>query len=397
MTLYSTDPDGLPVERQRPKATPAQRKWRWGSSLVAAAIIVTVALTATPAPYVVERPGPTFDTLGTVSIDVPDSDKKQKVFLIDIEGAQTYATSGKLNLLTVYVTGTPDSMLSWGDIIFAWFDKSKAVLPIDAIFPPDVSSDEREKEDTALMVNSQQDAIAAALTHEGYDVVRGIQVAGFADESPAQGILQVDDVIQSVNGVAPKSVQQLRDLIAEVGAGNTLSARVLRNDKPMDVELTPYTNSSGDVVLGIGASAAFDFPFDVTIRLDDVGGPSAGMMFALGIIDKLSPGDLNGGLNISGTGTIDPDGNVGPIGGIRQKLYGAQGIGSPYFLAPADNCDEVVGHVPDGLAVFAVSTLDEALSVLEFVTTEKDPASAVTHAPERGIRTCDAVVASAGQ
>jgi len=394
VTLYSTDTDGHPVERQRPKATAAQRKWRWGSSLVAAAVIVTVALTATPAPYVVERPGPTFDTLGTVSIDVPDSDKKEKIFLISIDGAPTYATSGQLNLLTVYVTGSPDAMLSWGDVIFAWFDKSKAVLPIDAIFPPDVSSDQREKEDTALMVNSQQDAIAAALSHEGYDVVRGIQVAGFADESLAQGILQANDIIETVNGVAPKSVQQLRDIIAEVGAGNTLTAHVLRNDESVDVVLTPYTNDSGDVVLGIGAGLSFDFPFDVTIRLDDVGGPSAGMMFALGILDKLTPGDINGGLNISGTGTIDPEGNVGPIGGIRQKLYGAQGIGSPYFLAPADNCDEVVGHVPDGLAVFAVSTLDEALSVLKFVTTEQDVASALANAPERGIRTCDVVVAT---
>ena len=397
MTLYTTDNDGLPVERQRPKATPAQRKWRWGSSLVAAAVILTVALTATPAPYVIERPGPTFDTLGTVSIDDPDTEKKQKVFLISIDGATTYPTTGKLNLLTVYVTGSPDSMLSWGDVIVSWFDESRAVLPIDAVFPPDEDSDERREQDTALMVNSQQDAIAAALAHEGYDVVRGITVAGFADESPAKDVLRVDDIIQTVNGIRPTSVQQLRDLIAEVGAGNVMSAQILRDDTPVDVLLTPYANDEGDVVLGIGAGVAFDFPFDVTIRLDDVGGPSAGMMFALGIIDKLTPGDITSGLNISGTGTIDPDGNVGPIGGIRQKLFGAQGIGSPFFLAPADNCDQVVGHIPDGLAVFAVSTLDEALNVLDFLSDHTDATSALAAAEENDIRTCDVVAVSASE
>jgi PDZ domain-containing protein len=227
--------------------------------------------------------------------------------------------------------------------------------------------------------------------------VRGITVAGFADESPAKDVLRVDDIIQTVNGIRPTSVQQLRDLIAEVGAGNVMSAEILRDDSPMDVLLTPYANDEGDVVLGIGAGVAFDFPFDVTIRLDDVGGPSAGMMFALGIIDKLTPGDITSGLNISGTGTIDPDGNVGPIGGIRQKLFGAQGIGSPFFLAPADNCDQVVGHIPDGLAVFAVSTLDEALNVLDFLSDHTDATSALAAAEENDIRTCDVVAVSASE
>lgn len=395
MTLYSTDDNGLPVERRRPKLTSAQRKWRLGSGLVAGAVVLTVALTATPAPYVIEQPGPTFDTLGTVSFSVPDSDQREKVSLISIDGTQTYPTTGKLNMLTVSVVGAPGALPSWGDIILAWFDTSKAVLPVDAVFPPDVTEAERKQEGSALMVNSQQDAIAAALTEQGYDVVRGIEVAGFADESSATGILQVGDVIESVNGVAPASVQDLRIQLADIGAGNEFTAAILRNDEPMDVALTPYTNETGDVVLGIGASVSYEFPFDVTIRLDDVGGPSAGMMFALGIIDKLTPGEINGGLNVSGTGTIDSSGNVGPIGGIRQKLFGALGIDSSFFLAPAENCDEVVGHTPDGIAVFAVSTLDEALDILDFVKTRPDSATALAEAAANGIRTCEVVIEDA--
>jgi PDZ domain-containing protein len=337
VTLYNSDDDGMPLEPPRPAATPAQRRWRWGSALVAGSVILTVALTATPAPYVIEQPGPTFNTLGTVSVATEDSDKKEKVPLITIDGATTFPTEGNLNLLTVNVLGVPESLPSWGDIILAWFDSAKAVVPVDAVFPPNITNDDRQKENTALMVNSQHDAIAAALTYEGYEVVSGIEVVGFAKDSPSEGALRIGDVVTSINGFAPQSVQQLRDKLTAAGAGTMVTLTVLRDGKPVDVDIAPYKNDSGDVVLGIGASVAYDFPFDVTIRLDDVGGPSAGMMFALGIIDKLTPGNLNGGLNISGTGTIDNLGNVGPIGGIRQKLFGAQNTGSTLFLAPEAN------------------------------------------------------------
>jgi PDZ domain-containing protein len=395
VTLYNSDDNGMPLEPPRPRATPAQRRWRWGSALVAGSVILTVALTATPAPYVIEQPGPTFNTLGTVSVAVEDSDKKEKVPLITIDGATTFPTEGNLNLLTVNVLGIPDALPSWGDIILAWFDSSKAVVPVDAVFPPNITNDDRQKENTALMVNSQHDAIAAALTYEGYEVVSGIEVLGFAEDSPSEGALQIGDVVTSINGFAPQSVQQLRDKLTAAGAGTIVTLTVVRDGKPVDVDIAPYKNDAGDVVLGIGASVAYDFPFDVTIRLDDVGGPSAGMMFALGIIDKLTPGNLNGGLNISGTGTIDNLGNVGPIGGIRQKLFGAQNTGSSLFLAPEANCDAVVGNTPAGIAVFAVGTLDEATTVLSYLVDHPTADAALADASANDIRTCDAVVANA--
>ena len=395
MTLYTSDDNGMPLEPPRSRATPAQRRWRWGSALVAGAVILTVALTATPAPYVIEQPGPTFNTLGTVSVATEDSDKKEKVPLITIDGATTFPTEGNLNLLTVNVLGVPESLPSWGDIILAWFDSSKAVVPVDAVFPPNVTNDDRQKENTALMVNSQHDAIAAALTYEGYQVVSGIEVAGFAEDSPSKGTLRLGDVVTSINGFAPQSVHQLRDKLTAAGAGTMVTLTVLRDGKPVDVDIAPYKNDSGDVVLGIGASVAYDFPFDVTIRLDDVGGPSAGMMFALGIIDKLTPGNLNGGLNISGTGTIDNLGNVGPIGGIRQKLVGAQNTGSTLFLAPEANCDAVVGNTPAGIAVFSIGSLSEATNVLSYLVEHPTAEAALADASANDIRTCDVVVAKA--
>ncbi|WEV46293.1 Lon protease [Bifidobacterium sp. ESL0690] len=102
----------------------------------------------------------------------------------------------------------------------------------------------------------------------------------------------------------------------------------------------------------------------VQMHVDDIGGPSAGMMYALGVIDKLTPQDETGGKTIAGTGTIDNKGKVGKIGGIQLKMLGAKRDGATYFLAPASNCDEVVGHVPNGLRDVKVSTLDEAYRAL---------------------------------
>jgi PDZ domain-containing protein len=139
----------------------------------------------------------------------------------------------------------------------------------------------------------------------------------------------------------------------------------------MTVDATPV-DLEGAVVLGINVQSDYEFPFDVEIQLDKVGGPSAGMMFALGIIDKLTPGSIQGGEDVAGTGTINQAGTVGPIGGIRQKLFGAERAGAEWFLAPADNCAEVAGHVPDGLTVVAVETLDDALTALETIRTGTD-------------------------
>lgn len=392
MTLFHTDDDGEPAALTNRRRTRAERRRSLGVGLLAGSVLVALTLAVVPSPYVVEQPGPVFDTLGVVTVDTPVDTtgaastgaqasaagdaaemEKTKIPLITIVGAPTFATTGELDLLTVSVVGNPENLPSWMEIIGAWFDPSKAVVPASAIFPSNESQKERDAANTTLMINSQQDAIAAALTGLGYDVVTGIEVAGFPQGSPAEGVLQPGDVITAFAGTAVKSVQELRDAVAISGTGVPATISFLRLGVATEGTVTPIDNG-GNAIIGIGAKAKYDFPFDVTIRLDDVGGPSAGMMFALGIVDKLTPQDIAGGAHVAGTGTIDSSGVVGPIGGIRQKLYGAKAAGATVFLAPASNCDEVVGHIPNGLDVYSVSTLKDSLKVLAFIEKYGDKA-----------------------
>ncbi|BAU98836.1 Putative exported protein [Aurantimicrobium minutum] len=377
MTLFHADEQGLPENGRKPHKTKAQRRRTLGVTFLVGSLVLAVGLAAVPSAYVIEQPGPWFDTLGAVSIPDPDNaDKKIKIPLITIDGAETYPTPGELDLLTVSVLGNPEQTPSWIEVATAWFDPAKAVVPLEAIFPKQETKEEREASNTAQMANSQQDAIAAALTNLGYDVIVGVEVIGFTDQSPAKDVLSIGDVITAFNGTAVESVPQLRELLKENGTQTPGTVSFLRNGAAQEAQITPI-DVDGNTVLGIGATAKYDFPFEVKIRLDDVGGPSAGMMFALGIIDKLTPDEMTAGNHFAGTGTIDAQGNVGPIGGIRQKLYGAQKAGADYFLAPVDNCDEVVGHVPSGVSVFAVSTLDEAINVINFVEIHGDKAAAM--------------------
>jgi len=175
----------------------------------------------------------------------------------------------------------------------------------------------------------------------------------------------------SVNGATFADVSELQAEVAANGIDTAATVSVTRDGEAMEFSIVPELSAAASPVpiLGISVGNDYEFPFDVNIQLQNVGGPSAGMMFALGIIDKLTPGALNGGANVAGTGTIDAAGDVGPIGGIRQKLYGALDAGADYFLAPATNCDEVVGHIPDGLTVYSVATLDESLDALKAIET----------------------------
>ncbi len=175
-------------------------------------------------------------------------------------------------------------------------------------------------------------------------------------------------MLETINTLPITSVDFLIDQLAANGTTKAVTMGVSRDGAEKTVDVVPGTNASGAPALGIVVANDYVFPFSVQIQLNQVGGPSAGMMFALGIIDKLTPGSLTGGQNIAGTGTIAADGTVGAIGGIQQKMYGAVRAGSTYFLAPKSNCGEVTGHIPDGLRVFAVSTLEDSLDALEVVS-----------------------------
>ncbi|GAA1833839.1 YlbL family protein [Agromyces salentinus] len=376
MALFDDDrspmPESLGPDAGSPRrgaARPLRERIGWWAAVTAT--IIGLVFVFVPSPYVIERPGPVYDTLGTAEHE------GEEIPLIEIPDEETFPTDGELNLLTVSVVGRPGSTPTWFEVLGAWFDRQQSVVPMEAIFPPGLSNEDRDAQNTAAMVDSQQDAIAAALVELGYEFPREVTVSGILEDGPANGLLEDDDVIEAVNGTEVFSIDELRAAVQENGTESPARLDVLRDGTTTAIEVTP-TDSGGTAVLGIGVRMVYEFPIDVELQLDDVGGPSAGMMFALGIVDKLTPGAMTGGEVVAGTGTIDSAGVVGPIGGIRQKLWGAKDAGATVFLAPESNCDEVTGHVPDGLDVFAVSDLDQAREIVEATGEGADTASFAT-------------------
>lgn len=359
MALFDENTTIEPAPRPR-----MSRRTLAGVWALAVAMVVLLIITFLPTSYVIQRPGPVYNTLGSA-----ENADGEEVPLISVEGAQTYPTDGSLDLLTVQVQGNRERTPSWFELAMAWFDPSKAVLPVDAIFPEGQSTDDRNAESAQMMVNSQHEATAAALTELGYDVGAQLSVFSVIDGAAAEGVLQEGDLILEANGEPVADVAALREVIND-GGGDPVALLIERDGEQQTVEVTPKESTAGGEttwILGVNLITDYDFPIDVTIQLDNVGGPSAGMMFALGIIDTLTPEELNGGEQVAGTGTITADGEVGPIGGIRQKMWGAVDAGADWFLAPEANCDEVVGHIPGDLRVFSVEDLDDALTVLDAV------------------------------
>lgn len=311
-------------------------------------------------PYAVMSPGPTQDTLGT-SID-----GKGKP-IIAISGLPTYPTDGALRFTTVRVEGGPGYPVDAWDILQAWIDPARDVLPVDDVFDPKVTQEQVAEENAIQMEGSQEEATAVALRAIGKQVPTHVAIAGITDASKAKGVLEVGDRLDRIDGVEITSTQAVRDVLQKKKPGDTVSMTVTRKGKEQTLEVPTVAGQGGRTALGVLLGLDHDFPAKVTIDAGAIGGPSAGLMFSLGIYDKLTPGPLAGGRQIAGTGTIDDEGVVGPIGGIRQKLAGARSDGAEYFLAPADNCDEVVGHVPDGLDVFKVGTFDEGRTAVEAI------------------------------
>lgn len=370
MALFDEDVTITPARSRRASGGMVAGVWA-----LTIALAVLLVITFLPTSYVIQRPGPVYNTLGTT-----ESTEGTQVPLISVEGAETFPTAGALDLLTVQVVGNRERTPSWFELATAWFDPSRAVLPIDAVYPEGESTEQRNEQSAAMMVDSQKEATAAALSELGYDIDPMLTVYSFTDDSASAGVLEEGDVIIAANGEAATDAADLREIVNE-GEGEPVELAIERDGQEQTVSVTPNeTELDGEKLwlIGVTLTNDFEFPIDVTIQLNNVGGPSAGMMFALGIIDTLTPDELNGGETIAGTGTIDANGVVGPIGGIRQKMWGAVGAGADWFLAPAENCDEVVGHVPAGLRVFSVETLDDALDVLEAVRDDGDLASLPT-------------------
>ena len=359
-----------------------------GALLLAVGLVVAGATVRVN--KVIEAPGPTWNVLAAV----PGDDSDQSV--ITVTGAQTYPAEGALRMTTVSVSGCPGYPVTLFDVVGAWLSPNKTILERDQVCPPSLSQQDVEETNQAQMTSSQNTAVVAALMETGMATRMVLTVEGTGPDQ-TEGLLQKGDILTSVTPAGGQATPTttytaLRELLTTVPAGTAVELGIERDGEPMTVSLTtitpPDANSDGSPdsegsLLGVYLSAEADSDIEAPFGLSKVGGPSAGSMFALGIVDELTPGDLTGGKDIAGTGTIALDGSIGPIGGIEQKMAGAKTDGSGYFLAPASNCADVVGNVPDGLEVYAVSTLHEAVTTVEAIAADDTS----------GASTCEAVLA----
>ncbi len=321
-----------------------------------------------PVPYSEMSPGPTVNTLG--STDGED--------VLKISGRETYPTRGNLNMTTVRVTGA-DYRMNLVEAIYGWLAHDNVVVPHDTLYPDGQTEEESTQENAEEFTQSQESAKVAALEQLDIPVTSRVVVSSVLKDSPAEQRLHAGDVIREVDGTAVKEPGDVAKLVVKRKPGEDVVFTIVPADAAAAAEkagreptatqkvTVPTVKApEGDrAIVGIHAGTDYTFPFTIDINLADVGGPSAGLMFALGIIDKLTPGAMTGGEFVAGTGTIDDDGKVGPIGGIEMKLVGARNAGAEYFLTPADNCASAASDTPDGLTLVKVDTIADARKSLE--------------------------------
>ncbi|EFF92983.1 conserved hypothetical protein [Streptomyces sp. e14] len=329
-----------------------------------------------PVPYSEMSPGPTVNTLGEHGGEP----------VLQISGHRTYPTDGHLNMTTVRVTSA-DYRMNLAEAVYGWLAHDDKIVPHDTLYPDGKTEQQSTQENAEEFSQSQESAKVAALKELGIPVKSWVIVSTVVKDSPAQGNLHAGDVIKAVDGTAVKQPADVAKLVTAhkpgqkvvftiVPAKDQAAAAKQNKDATVTKDVTLTTAESHDTgarraVVGISAGTDHTFPFTIDIKLADVGGPSAGLMFALGIYDKLTPGSLTGGKFVAGTGTIDDDGKVGPIGGIEMKTVGARDKGAQYFLTPADNCAAAASDTPSGLTLVKVKTIGDALGALKDISAGK--------------------------
>jgi Lon-like protease len=321
---------------------------------LAPVIVFGVLLGLVTVPYVSLGPGPTFDTLGKV-------DDKE---VVDIEGTQVHPASGHLNMTTV----AERDNLTLGQALALWMSGREQLVPRDLVYPPDKSRDEVNKGNNEDFVLSEANAQYAALGYLKYAPALTVEVVN--KDGPSDGSLLAGDAIDKVDGTEITSVDQFQFLLKQTKPGQSILVEYRRkNGPPGTKKITLGQNKDrGYGFLGVSVREAPWAPFEITFNLGNVGGPSAGLMFALAVIDKLTTGDLADSKFVAGTGTIDPDGKVGAIGGITHKMLAAHDAGATVFLVPADNCAEARGGNDGGLELVKVDTVGQAVDALHLLS-----------------------------
>lgn len=334
-------------------------------ALLCAAVLIKV-------PYAEMSPGPTYNTLGEV--------EGEQVLSFPGQEIPDSAYGGHLNMTTVRVTGS-EYRMDLFTALHGWLADDNAVVPHEILYPQDKSAEEVDQQNAEEFSQSQESAKAAALKELGKPVTARVVVQAVLEGTPSQGTLHAGDVIRKVDGERVRQPEEVAEVITRHEPGDKVRFTLVPADEVKAAQkagrdigalegeqVTVRTKKAADgrAIVGIQPGVTHTFPFEIDISLADVGGPSAGLMFALGIVDKLTPQDrLTGGEFVAGTGTIEATGEVGAIGGIGMKTIAAHEKGAEYFLTPTKNCSSAAAHKPDGLTLVKVDTLDDALKELE--------------------------------
>lgn len=308
----------------------------------------SIALTV---PYAAEGPGPTFNTLGEVEGEE----------VVAVSGTKTDDVAGNLNMTTVSVR----SGMTLPQALGRWLTTGDTLVPLEQVFPPNQSPDEVRELNEIAFSSSEAAATVAAMNYLGLPLQ--VEVAEVLNGVVAEGIVEPGDVILAVDGTRVEEPGQIRQEVLSKGPGDTVTLDIRRGEeeKSFEVQLGEHPEDASMGFLGITMSSASATGVQVDYNLEDIGGPSAGMMFSLAVVDKLSPGELNGGRFVAGTGTIAEDGAVGPIGGIVHKVAAAEEIGAEVFLSPAANCAEATSRDHGDMTVLKVDTLQQAIEQME--------------------------------
>lgn len=321
-----------------------------------ALIAFLTVLALIPVPFVRLSPGPLFNTIG-------EAREKE---LIKISGTQTYETTGELNMTTVSETGGPYGQLVLFDAVMAWFNPVQTVIPTSQQYPEMVDAEEIKAASRRMFTASQANAIAAALNYLEIDAEQTVRVDSVVVGAPADGKVEPNDLVLAVNNQAVNTSEQVVQFVQAETPGAEIVLTLNREGEVLEVSIISEESKQkpGSASVGIAIGPAIEPPFDIAFELEDVGGPSAGLMFTLGIIDELTPQEITFGKKLSGTGTINVLGEVGPVGGILQKIAASERAGVELFLLPEANCNSFNSDNFRGMPVVAVTTVDEAIEAI---------------------------------
>ncbi|NLT29526.1 MAG: PDZ domain-containing protein [Propionibacterium sp.] len=326
------------------------------TALVSAVLFVALAaaVALTPIPFVTWNPGRTVNILAGGQPPV-----------LEVAGARTYPTSGELHLTTVSTTRV-DSMLGLPEGVIAHWLPHRDTMPREVIHRPGQTAEEVQAEEKRMMDTSQQDAVVAALREADMEVTERPAVGSVNVGGPADGLLEPGDLILAVDGQPVATPNDVSAAVQRTEVGATVEITVLRAGTERTVRVTSTASNTDPKlpVIGIGVQVGYQHAAQISIVIDSrIGGPSAGMIFALGIYDVLTPGELLQGNTVAGTGTISPDGRVGGIGGVQEKIRAAEESGATLFLLPEANCVDL-GEPPRNVRVAKVATLSEAVQAI---------------------------------